>query len=714
MNRTPARPRPSTNVLRWSLLGLAAFLALEALLLGRFIRVDTRPPSWDQSTHLEIALDYRELLAAGRYADAWSLPPKAGMPPFPPLYHLLLRGAYGSPDPAHAALWLNWWYMVLLAASLFGIARRFFPDSRALAATLVFCAAPGLQDLMTTQLVDLAVVAWASAAYWALLESEGFREWGPSLAFGALAAAGMLHKWTFFSYLAPAYLAAGRALADRRTRPQALAATALSLALFAPWYGSHLALLPSRLVQASADFAVPFWKPRAWLDYLTQACTSLGPPLWALSLAGLFALRGRKRPKDAWIVAAWLGGSYLFWMIVPNRQIRFLMPGLVPLALVAAEAWPARWTWALAAFQLLTLANYHAGAAGPFRLKTPLMPVTFLANRPPRAEDWRTAEILSRVEADRDPSRALANVTMVANDVSFNGPTFHWMERALGLPHARLRGVNRRLCELSEFVLLKKGRLGPPDVIGGLEEAARTITAPGGWFAKAYDEDASWPLPDGSVAVLYRQKRGRPRPVESRAVAYPSFEAGFVSGLGLTVNLGAWDPKRSAWAKVSVGARRLEIRGLAIRDAAAELEGFSFVGTTAGTPRLYDWNELRLMRLDRVRVRGLRVDAEDLRAFLEKRVRGLAVDALTLDGTVKASGRWNGRPVAVEAALELDRAARLLRVRIVSASLYGFSVPPALFRPIKELNVSLEPNPETPFAVDLEGLTIKGGRLTVP
>lgn len=141
MNEFGPQLRPSRKTLVLSLLGLAAFLAVEALLLRHYITVDKRPPSWDQSTHMEIALDYREALGAGRWGDMWFLAPKPGMPPFPPAYHLLLRTAFASSDPAHAALWVNWFYMAILAFSLFGIAWRFLPDSRALAATLAFCAA---------------------------------------------------------------------------------------------------------------------------------------------------------------------------------------------------------------------------------------------------------------------------------------------------------------------------------------------------------------------------------------------------------------------------------------------------------------------------------------------------------------------------------------------------------------------------------------------
>jgi hypothetical protein len=713
MNDFAPSVRPSRKVLVLSVLGLAAFLAVEALLLRHYIRVDTRPPAWDQSTHLEIALDYREAIGSGRWSDFWYLAPKPGMPPFPPAYHLLLRGAFASADPAHAALWLNWFYMAVLAVSLFGISWRFLPDSRALAATLAFCAAPGLQDLLTTQLVDLAMVSWAAAGYWALLASEGFSEWAPSLAFGALYAVGMLHKWSYFSYMLPAYLIAGRALGQRGTRFKVLAAAVLSVALFAPWYWAHLALLPSRLVQASADFAIPFWKGAAWAEYLRQATSALGPFLWALGFISLLAPQYARRREHGWVIAYWVVFSYVFWTIVPNRQLRFLMPGLAPLGLVMAATWPSALSWGVTAFQLLSMLNFFFGALGPFTLPMPFFPLTFLESGPPKVEDWKNEDILRRIETDRDSSRPLTNVTLVANDTYFNPPTFHWFQRRLNLPHARMRGVNKRLCELSEFVLLKSGYLGPPSVIGGLPEAAAAINDANGWFPKAYAELARWPLPDGSAAVLYRQRRARAKPTAHRVVSYAVFSAGEIRGDNMRIDLGDWTPALSAWKNVRASVDRISIRGLAVRGAAAELENFSFA-TPYESEVEFDWNEMRLMRLDRVTVRGLEVDADDLKVFLEKRVHGLKLDSLTLDGTVKAAGTWQGRPVAAEAALELDRPGRRLKVAVLSASYMGLPIPLAMFRPIKELNLSLDPNPETPFYIDLPGLTIKGGKLTIP
>jgi hypothetical protein len=195
---------------------------------------------------------------------------------------------------------------------------------------------------------------------------------------------------------------------------------------------------------------------------------------------------------------------------------------------------------------------------------------------------------------------------------------------------------------------------------------------------------------------------------------YAFFQAGHTKIRGLRAQMSGWDPAESDWKNVIASVDRIEVRGLVISGVAAELKDFSFVPVYQGGIADYDWSDVRLMRLDAVTIRSLTVKAADLKAFLEDRVPGLRLDSLTLDGTVKASGAWHGKSVSAEAALDLDRAARTLRVRLISVSYMGSPVPVSLFKPVKELTISLAPNPETPFAIDLPGLTLRDGTLTVP
>ncbi|MDE2510912.1 MAG: hypothetical protein KGL74_07305, partial [Elusimicrobia bacterium] len=399
MNEFALQLRPSRKTLVLSLIGLAAFLAVEALLLRHYVRVDTRPPSWEQSTQMELAQDYHEAKAAGQF---WSMTPKPGMPPYPPAYYWLMGGAMDAKDPAHAALWVNWGYMALLALSLFGISWSFLPDSRALAATLAFCAAPGLQSLLTTQLPDLSLVALVAAGYWALIASDGFAVWVPSLAFGALFGVGMLHKWSYLSYMIPAFVIAARALGDRQSRLKVLASAALGIALFLPWYASHWTSIPAWLAQGWADGGASFTTLGAWGRYLVLSAGEVGPPLWALGFISLLAPQYARRRENAWILGYWVACSYIFWTIVPDRQMRFLFPGLVPLGLAMAATWPPSVTWSVTAFQLLCALNFFFGLAGPFQIPTPLVPMTLLQNRPPARVDWHIPDILAKIESARE------------------------------------------------------------------------------------------------------------------------------------------------------------------------------------------------------------------------------------------------------------------------------------------------------------------------
>lgn len=693
---------------------LALFIMVEGALLGHFIHKDARPPSWDQSVHLEIAHDVRDNLSAGRLSEIWFAPPKSGMPPFPPIYQTLTSAAYFSADPAHAALWVNIIYFALLAVSLFMIAWYFLPDERALACTLLFCAAPGIQELLSTQLVDLAVCAWVAAAYWALLASVEFTHWIGALAFGFAFGVGMLHKWSYFMYFFPAYLLALRGLGMPKARGPVLAAAGVAVIIAGPWYFSNLILLPSRLIQASTDFAVPFWLPSAWTTYPLQALYALGPILFGLGLVGLLAPQYPRRPGHAWIVFYWLFFSYAFWTFVPNRQIRFLLPALAPLSLALVATWQKPIVWGAVALQLIMAVNYFFGWIGPFRIPMPVAAVEFFSQRPPDPASWPLRDILTRIENERDTTREVTNVTLVANDVYFNAPSFHWLQEVLGVKHTRLRGVNARLCELSEFVLLKDPHLGPAGVIGGLPEAAAQIKDPKGWFSACYEETGQWKLPDGDSALLFRQRRGRPAPTARPRLEAKSWKIGQLQFTGLKIAFGTWDPRLSAYETARADAATVEQRGLILRGVSADVEGFSYAPLDYDRAGGARFNDIRVLRLDRVRVQSLQIDAADLAHFLALRVPGLEVENLTLDQTARVDGRFKGIAVSLEIAIDVDHVAQTLSARVVSAHAFGLPVPTMLFKPIKELQVSLAPNPETPFYIDLPSVTLKNGRLTVP
>lgn len=711
--KEPVEAPGNRKVLVLSLLALAVFLAWQALDLRSYIRRDTRPPSWDQAVHMEIALDYRKALAERRFSDILYLAPKPGMPPFPPLYHLALTGVYDHDNPAGEAIWLNWYYLVLLCLSLFAIAYYFRPDASALAAVLLLACAPAVRHLYTTQLIDLALTAWVAAAYWALLISDRFRKWTGSLLFGVLFALGMMHKWSFFSYLIPAYFLALQALFTRGSRVKTLAAAAVALLGFLPWYLIHLPILFPRLIGASTDLAVS----KSWWEFFTYLLTmedGFGPFLWVMALTGLAGAGYKRHKEKGLLLALWFASSYIFWAFVPNQQMRFLLPGLTGLAAAAVSGpWPVSFVWIAVVFQVFAAANFSSGWISEVRLSRPLYPFRLLVSDPPAAEDWKLADILREAQKRHDPALPFSNLTLVANDQFVNGPTITWMNKYLGLTGIAIRGVNRRLCEFSQFVVLKKGKLGPPRVIDGLPEAAAVVLRKDEWFDKAYAQAGSWPLPDGSEAILYQQRKIRQAPFRDKDMFLLYYGSGTFSATNLKIGLGRWDAAGSAYPDVSVAASEIELRKLKVKNVRLGMEDLLLV--PSGSNADFDpWEDVRFLKMKKLKIKSLEITADDLRNFIEARVKGLRVSRLELDKTVRVGGSVRNIAFSAEASIALEQRPSRLVVTLTDIRIGISPVPLWMLNHFKTITIPLEPSPETPFHIDLSGLTLKDGRLTVP
>ncbi|HVE13567.1 MAG TPA: glycosyltransferase family 39 protein, partial [Elusimicrobiota bacterium] len=670
--------------------------------VSRWVKGETRPPMREQAVQLLVAKDYADRLR---------------MPPFPPLYPLSIGYAMSRPDPARAALWANAGYMALLLLALWGLGAHFGGPWVGFATALLFSCAPELQRLQSTQLLDLALIAVVAAAYWALLLSERFARWGPSLAFGALFAAAMLTKWSAFSYFFPAYWLAAQAMADRSRRPKALAAALLAVVLAAPWYVVELPFLLPRLVDASADQAVSLFTVSGFFSYPLQLIYGLETPLLILGVVALVAPAVERRKDDFWLPLAWLGTSLVFWMIVPNRQLRYLLPAVAPLALAAAATWPRGLVAALCAYQLAAAANFSAGWV---RGAHPVIgiPVNFFRSEPPKAEAWPLDDILSEASRlHRDPP-AFGGMVVVANHGQLNYAGLTWEERRLGIGNLRMREVNRRLCELAEFVLVKTGSLGPDGVIDGLPAARDQVLDPKGWFRKAYREAKRWPLPDGSEALLFARADPAVAPIPDRKVRYDYYEEGPFSAKALAADFGAYDPVRSVYPRARLEAASVSIDGLEIDHPSLELEDLGFVpvryeGKVAEASRKDSLLDLRFIRLRRLRLLSGSVSEASLAAFLRDRVKGLEETRVTLEGTAAAKARIRGIPVQVELSAELPEGGGVLEARVLRAEAFGVPIPRGLLDRYGKISLDLRPNPELPFEVDAGALRIEGGRVLV-
>jgi hypothetical protein len=631
---------------------------------------------------------------------------------FPSLYHFFLRHAYASPYPANAALWLNWFYLALLCAALFGLAWHFRPDETAALCVVIFVGSPAVQELLHTQLLDISLVAWAAAAYWAFLRSEDFQRWAGSLACAAFCVLGMLHDWRFVSYILPLFYVGLKAMSRASSLVRVLAAALVALAGVVPWYWTHRPVLTPGLFLAPVAASPPVRGGMALLSYLPMMAEGLGLPFFLLSLVGICVPQYRRDWQRGWVLGAWIVSSYIFWGLVPDSRFRYLLPGLPALAVAGLGAWPKIVLWGLAFLQLFTMANFTSGWLLPISVPVPLHSVTVFPSQPPAGEDWKIATILEEAEKLSDPERPIAGLTLVANDERFNIDSFRWTARLLRLPRVRIRSARKRLYELSEFVLLKDGRLGPPGTISGLEEISADIKAPKGWFRQGFDEVRRWPLPDGTAAVLYQQKLPAQSPVKERRLDFQYYESGDFSARNLSLELGDWDARRGVYRTATLSAADLKLGGWRLSDLRLDLEGVLFVP-------LYDaksnaWDDVRLLRLDGVRVSSLRLSGETLRAALEARCKALHVAEFALDRTLKVRSTWGPLSLSAEFAAQLMSAPAGLRLDLLGARLGATPVQGPPSGPIQSWTQPLTPTTELPFSIQAPSLTIAGGWVSVP
>ncbi|MBI5200134.1 MAG: hypothetical protein HY925_00990, partial [Elusimicrobia bacterium] len=627
-------PRPK----RWpavvAVLGLFGLLAFQGWILGVWIGGEDRPPSWDQAIHLEIAHDYAVSISKGDWGGVLRLGPKPGMPPFPPAYELTLLPWLGRPDAAMATLWANFGWLSFLILVVFALGWLYAGPFEALAACVLLSCAPQTQWLVRNHLSDLALAAWVASAYLAVAWSAGFLRWKGSLLAGLAVGGALLTKWSAWTYFLPLGLLLLRATGNQLTRWRALSALGVAVALCVPWYAAQAPVLLPRLVDATADQAVPVWHGWAIFSYLRILLGGLDTPFWALALVSAVVPRLKRAREDNWLVVGWFAAAFVFWTIVPNRQMRFLYPAIAPLALFVPGVFPkssvALCLWMLASAANFTLAKVEAFSFGPGLL--------FFTQDPPKKQDWKLGEILRAADELRDRELPFSNMAVLANDERFNGASFNWERKRIGTLDIAIRGINSRYCELAEFVIVKGGRLGPASVVNQLPEVREYMLRDGSWFLDGYAAERRFGLADGTEATLYRRKRRASPPWKQPALKIASLETPQFTAKELALKFGKWDPAAGVYDFAELSAALLVVRGLEIENVKARLEGVDLV-PLKGPDGLAD---VRLLRLRKLTLQSARVKAESLAAFAGKRAK-LGEPSARLEDTVAVSGRLKGK-----------------------------------------------------------------------
>lgn len=665
---------------------------------------DTRPPAWDQSTHLQLSLDYRDFLVDGTPIRS----PWASY--YPPLYHWALMPVTSLQStaseqavvPVHAVFFGVLALGVALLSGAMGLGAPF-----AVVAMGVLMASPFVMQTANSALIDVPLMAWVCLTMALLWRTESFARRSITLLWGVCVGVGLLLKHTSVLFMVlPGLMLVREAwnAPDRRRRfVSLLGGLAVAAVLGLSWYGWHLAeFLPkafgNALETGASEGDPPVWSAAAWGHYLHGIWIQLGP--WFTFLIGtgvlLFAWR-HKNAQAARFLGSWALSGYLFLTLIRNKDWRYTLPLLPALVVMGLWGWLGsrrgpRVFWVVAA--------YVVCAAG----------WSFWHFPKPQVENWQHAAVAEVIEMYRAPGDAYVQMAVLSNHPYFFGRNLRLSLRGRGIRSYGSSTAHAQ-ADLTEWVIFKSDQMGPS---AASLVAKRRALENDPAFQRLFQERARLPLPDGTDAIL-RQRDPNHRfavgPVTASSIAR-KLEAWLQTKVGedahVDVEGAPEDLARGRVKRLRLSGSLWTVQGLPIHKPQIEAEE-----VWLNLYRLWTQGEPGLLSVDRIHPR-LRLDAGDLAAFLERRVKGLELVRVQMDdGELRVQGVWRRIPVGLRGRVLYDSTGDQVVVKIRSMSISILPIPGGFFGRYASQAYDLKPQPAFPSTILLDELSVDQDALII-
>jgi hypothetical protein len=373
-------------------------------------------------------------------------------------------------------------------------------------------------------LLDPTLAGWVALALFVVLKSSFLESKGWTLLLGLVVAAGMLTKWTFVVFLiVPVLYSFHRTRERTKALRNLFDATLVALPLILWWYLPNLGSLLQRFKLTSlaavweqdpglSSFWGWIYYPRSLASYYLFFLLSVAL-VWAL-----FRLL-RNRPlgsTDAFLLWTALGGILLV-SALKAKDPRYLMPLVSPIVIILIRGFDTlkglRWVAGVVAIAFLQFLAVSFSVS-PFSGKLAFFEVDddtdylgmgrewvfyssdyFEVLGPPRAEDWRYAEIARYFDSE-------ARVGFVPDAVRFNPAALRLFAMEQGIQPSILRVGDRaefmEELESLDWLVGKTGEQGISYITRYNKQVYDAVEA------RNWRLVEKWNLPDGTEAVLWQ------------------------------------------------------------------------------------------------------------------------------------------------------------------------------------------------------------------
>ncbi len=508
-----------------------------ALLDGFWLWLDQAIPAWDPADHLIGALNYWWTLSHAQWfsgdwwAGIWTLSSK--YPPLlyistAPFFALLGRGI----DQASLVDWL---YTGILLVSVYVLGRHLFSPWVGLWAAGLCLLFPQFYSLRTQYFMDYPLTALVAASFCLLTlwadATQRRTQWVLALAFGICFGLALLMKQTAVMFLAlPGLWLLSQRLWWRAwiELAQLLMALVITFLIMVPWSRANWVFQISAAFSSNTRSAAiegdPAWDTLdAWVYYWQHLPQTVSYPLLIVPIVGLLlggwrAWTHPMKPYDprypmslAWL-ALFLGGSYIIWSAIANKDLRYIMPWLPVGAIILAvgltqwprHGWAVRWGTVGLATLLLVFNLFPVGGAMGLSLSRWLAPSG--QHQPYLGESFPHAAVIDDIIAAQPHQIATLGVLPSTPEINQHNLTYFGNRRNFQV-YARRMGNNQSAIEqdlrsLSWFLSVTPPQLSHHDAKSRRRqnEIVRQIRQ-----SSEFETYRRWDLPDGSRLNLFHR-----------------------------------------------------------------------------------------------------------------------------------------------------------------------------------------------------------------
>jgi 4-amino-4-deoxy-L-arabinose transferase-like glycosyltransferase len=516
-------------------LAFSIVLALfEAIVIYLVLSRDTRPPAWDPSTHLYIALDYYFPLHSfqiDRFLKQILFAPK----PFPPLFHVSLATEFLFTGVSHQyAAMANCFFLLVIYLSFYLLGRKFQIQDEIPFSILLFSSFPIVQWITRSVLIDMSLIAVTFLFAAMLYDRNVFLDPKAARWAGLAFSLGFLTKQSFIFFALPMllylFLRNRQQLFDRSFLRGVfifLKWASISLA----WYLLHIISVMKKALEVTrwgvaAGQPNPFslasitYYLRAF--YEVQANTGV---LFLLAVAILLVWKNWSEPQKFLVV--WIIGGYLcLTFLMRTKDPRYsapLLPAIILLATLGLSRFPRFVRVSIVALSLLLYGGtvgylfgvFNSSAFARSLLEKPQAQKLFqssgiaLNEFLPKSEDWKVTDCIDAIIAKRG-KQAKIFIGVLPSSQFFNHGTFLYFAKAKRTsfeirefsavtdPEAALNGL--------DYLVTKTGDQGPPFVTVHNAEVLNEVHSTG----SAWETVFTASLPDQSILQMLEHIPRRP------------------------------------------------------------------------------------------------------------------------------------------------------------------------------------------------------------